>query len=360
MIYWLQLRFLRDIRRWFTGALRNPLRRLQVAVLALALLLAYGTIGYMAITGASALDSFYMTLFTITTVGYGEIVPISPEGRLFTISVIIFGIGIASAAIGEGLRVALEPVLWESLQGRRMEKLLAELRNHYIVCGFGRIGHQVVQDLQARDVAFVIIDANTELEAELRNLKLPYVIGDATLEATLKRASIEHARGLVTELSGDADNILTVLTARLLNPKLYIIARAAHSETEQKLRMVGANQVINPYKIGGHRIALSLMRPVVNEALHRILHFDEDPHVDIGQITLTQGQPIVGQTLQQCDLRQRYQVNILAIKRTDGHMSLNPQGETVLRAGDTLVIIGASEQVYALERQYGEDGPNTR
>lgn len=342
------------IVRWTREAWNNPLRRLQVAILALVLLIVYATVGYMLIEKMNAIDALYMTAITVTTVGFGEVRPLSPAGRVFTISVILLGVGIATTAITEGLRLALEPVLWLTFQRRRMEKTVKALENHYIVCGYGRVGRQVVRDLRARQADFVLIDSDEGLEERLLEARFPFVIGDATREETLAEAGIQRARGLVTVLTNDADNIMTVLTARMLRPDLSIISRVVHAESEQKLRAVGAHHVINPYQIGGHRLALSMLRPAVNEFLHRIYHFDESPFIDIGQITLQDESRIVGQTIMTCDLRSKYQVNILAIQQPNGEMIITPAPDYILKTGETLVIMGPSEQVYQLERERPE------
>ncbi len=339
---------------WAREAFNNPLRRLQVALLSLVLLLIYATGGYMILERMSPIEALYMTAITITTVGFGEVRPLSETGRLFTVTVILFGVGIATTAITEGIRVALEPVLWVSLQRQRNKRELMRLQNHYIVCGYGRVGRQVVRDLRARRVPFSLVDSSPSLEERLIEEHIPFVIGDATREETLIEAGIQRARGLVAVLTNDADNIMTVITARLLKRDLTIIARVVRPESEQKLRLVGANHVINPYQIGGHRIALSLLRPAVSEFLHRIYHFDESPYVDIGQITVEAGSPIAGQTIQNCELRIRYQVNILAVQPQAAEMMVTPSSDYMLQPGDTLVIIGPSDQVYQLEQRSGD------
>jgi len=343
-----------SIVNWVRTTWNNPVRRLQLAILALVLLIVLSTAGYMLIEKMSLVDALYMTAITITTVGFGEVRPLSPLGRIFTISVILLGVGIATTAITEALRITLEPVLWVTFQRRRMEKIVNAMENHYLVCGYGRVGRQVIRDLRARRAEFVLIDSDEGIEERLLESHTPFVIGDATREETLIEAGIERARGLVTVLTNDADNIMTVLTARMLRPDLLIISRVVRAESEQKLRAVGAHQVINPYQIGGHRVALSLLRPAVNDFLHRIFHFDESPFIDIGQITLQENSRIVGQTIMTCDLRSKYQVNILAIQQENGEMIITPAPDYVLRMGETLVIMGPSEQVYQLERERPE------
>jgi voltage-gated potassium channel len=341
------------ITTWLGEATHNPIRRFQVALTALTLLLLYGTGGYILIERMPLLDAFYMTVITVTTIGFGEIHPLSPTGRIFTVSVIVLGVAAATAAVSESIRITLEPVLWKSIQRRRMERQRMKIKDHYIVCGFGRVGRQVVRDLQARRVPFIVVDQTDESEALFAERKISYVIGDATREDTLEKAQIAHARGLVSVLTNDADNIMTVLTARMLNPSLNIIARVVRAESEQKLRLVGANQVINPYQIGGHRIALSLLRPAVNQFLHRIFHFDDDEDNDIGQLNIGKSSPHIAQPLSACRLRERGMTTV-AIVRANGEMSIAPPETQILAAGDQIVIIGASPDVYKLEQEYGQ------
>lgn len=350
MVLWVR-HLLNEMGDWLRESASNPVRRLQVTLLTLLLLIVYGTLGYMLLADMTLTEAVYMTAITITTIGFGEIRPLDDVGRLFTITVIIFGVGIATTAITEGIRIALEPVVWLSLQRRRMGRQLMAIENHYIICGYGRVGRQVLRDFRARHVPCVIVDNDPENEQRLLEDRVAHVIGDATREEALMEAGIKRARGLVSVLTNDADNIMTVLTARLLNPNLKIVARVVRQESEKKLRLVGADQVINPYQIGGHRLALSLLRPVVNEFLHRIYHFDESPYIDIGQLLVLENSQFAGQTVQACEIRTRHQVNILAIQQTNGQMLITPAPDYILRAGETLVIIGPSERVYQLESQ---------
>jgi voltage-gated potassium channel len=340
------------VQHWFAAAGENPIRRFQIALLTLTALVIYGSIGYILIEGMSPLDALYMTVITITTIGFGEIQPLSAEGRIFTLSVIVLGVGAAATAISEAIRVALEPVLWQTLQRRRMERSLRKMENHYIVCGYGRVGRQVVQDFQLRQVPFIVVDANEDSEAIFLQRGIACVIGDATREDILQQARIDRARGLVSVLTNDADNIMTVLTARMLNRNLTIIARVVRAESEQKLRLVGANQVINPYKIGGHRISLSLLRPAVNQFLQRIFHFDETTDVDIGQISVSSTSAWAGKALGEIGLRERG-LMAMAIVREGSEMQIAPPEAYILQHGDQVVMIGPSARVYEMEQTGG-------
>jgi voltage-gated potassium channel len=239
------------------------------------MLLVGGTLGYMWLEGMVPIEALYMTVITITTVGFGEIRPLSPLGRLFTIGLIVLGVGAATAAISNAVEVVLGQRLWLSVQKRRVEELLVIIKNHYIVCGYGRMGQQIVRDLQARGEPFLVIDSSPDVEETFLEERIPYIIGDATQDEVLLQAKVEQARGLVAALDTDADNVLTVLTARGLNPNLFIVARATSGAAESKLRRAGANRVVSPYEIGGHRMALALLRPAVHDFLNQIFYVGE-------------------------------------------------------------------------------------
>ena len=268
------LRLISNLQRYTRDALSDPLRRLQLSVAVIVLLNIFGTLMYVLLEGWSPIDALYMTVITIATVGYGEVRELSAGGRVFTIVLIYLGVGAATTAITNAVSLALGPVLWGSLRRRRLKRMIENIENHYIVCGYGRMGRQIIHDLKMRDEPFVLVDTNEDLEDELTDNKVPYIMGDATQDENLYNAGIERARGFVAALNSDAGNIMAVLTARELNPRLFIVARVVRQESESKLRRAGANRVINPYQIGGHRIALALVRPAVNDFLDRIFHFE--------------------------------------------------------------------------------------
>ncbi len=335
-------------------ALSSPVRRVQLSLLGLALLILLGTLYYHFFEDMTSLDALYMTVITIATVGFGEVKPLSPDGRVFTIILILLGVGITTTAISNAVGVILGPRLWLSIQQRRMEAILRTLKNHYIVCGYGRMGQQIVLDLQRRQEAFVVVDANPEIAEELIEAGIPHIVGDATLDEALSEAGVTRAQGLVAALSSDADNVLTVLSARELNPKIYIVARATSPEAERKLRRAGANTIVSPYQIGGHRMALALLRPTVHRFLMRIFHFGEGPDVEIGQITIREGSWLASRTIATSNLRAKHQVSILAIQEPDGEFVITPSIQHQLRAGQTLIVIGPPQAIYALEEQLDE------
>lgn len=338
-----------------THLLDNPVRNVQLSMAALFALVGLGTSVYMLLEGMNFTDALYMTVITITTVGFGEIEPLSPTGRMFTIALILLGVAIATTAASNAITIMLGPRLWRSIRQRNLERILMKTRNHYIVCGYGRMGRQVVEDLLARGESFVIIDNNPDIEEELLERKIPYIVGDATHDETLHEAGIERARGLVAALHTDSDNVMTVLTARELSRKLIIVARVINADAENKLRRAGANRVISPYQIGGHRITLALIRPSVSAFLDRIYSFGVGLHADLGQLHVREGSRLAGQTVANCDLRSHHSVNILAIQHPDGEIIISPDPAQRLEVGSVLIVIGPQENIYALEQEFEED-----
>jgi len=352
------IQLLLTIGRRIRAALGDPLRRFQISVAALFLLILAGTGGYVLLEGMRPGEALYMTVITITTVGFGEVQPLSPVGRAFTIGLILVGIGAVTSAISNAVEVVLGQRLWTSVQKRRMEAWLMVMQDHYIVAGYGRIGRQIVRDLRARGQTFVVVESDPGLEEEFIEDQIPHVFGDATQEEALQRAGIERAYGFVATLNTDADNVLSVLTARELNERLFIVARATTAAFEKRLRRAGADRVVSPYDIGGHRIALALLRPAVHDLLNQV--FDSaQTDADIGQIRVRPESPLAGQTLGQCDLRQVSGLTILAIQKPDGEFTINPNSQRRIEVGETVIVIGPPDAIYQLESAHGMDGAAT-
>jgi voltage-gated potassium channel len=336
-------------------ALGDPVRQLQLSLVLLALLLVVGTVGYHWIERMGWLDAAYMTLITVATVGFGEIQPLTPTGRLFTMGLIVLGVGVGAWAASNAVEVMLGQTLWASVQRRRMRQSLSELRDHYVICGHGRLGTRIVRDLMARGEPFVVVDWSAALEEQFLADEIPHLIGDATHDEVLKTAGVERARGLVSALDSDANNVLAVLTARELNPRILIVARANAELSESKLRRAGADRVVTPDAIGGHRLALALLRPAVHDLFNEIFSFGIEIAVDVGQVTVPPDSPFAGQTVAGCDLRRLRNVSILAIREAGGDFALNPDAQRVIHPGETLILIGPAEAVYELEAMYGGD-----
>lgn len=333
--------------------LDDPIRRFRISLLLLALLILFGTVGYMVIEDLSAVDALYMTIITITTVGFGEIGEPSQASRIFTIVVIVLGVGAGAWAIRNGVEIVLGDTLWHSIRMKKMRTTIEELEGHYIVCGYGRIGRQIVRDMQRRRRPFVIVDTDEErmedfmMESFLDSDRKPLVvIGDATLDATLQQSGIERAAGLVAALDSDADNVLAVLTARGLNESMQIVARASTPGAVKKLRRAGADRVVSPYAIGGHRLALSLLQPTVHEFFNRVFNV-EHPDVDIGEVEVREGMSVVGRSIASIDPRGAWGLSVIAIRRTDGSFSISPDATLPLEVGEYMIVIGDPERIGA-------------
>lgn len=318
----------------------------------LILLILLGTVVYIQLEDMEWVDALYMTVITIATVGFGEVKELSPNGRLFTIALIMMGVGIATTVISNAFSIIVGPLLWSTLEQRRMQQKIKDLSNHYIVCGYGRMGRQIVSDLRARGEPFIVIDTSEDLESFLLETKTPYLIGSAMEDDILLEAGIERANGIVSALSNDASNVMTVLSARELNPKIYIVARVVRAESESKVRRAGANEVINPYQIGGHRMALSLLRPAVHDFLTHIFNFETDHQpVDVGQVIVSGESSLADKTVATCGLRTEHGVSILGIIQPTGDLLITPHPNTTILEGATLIVIGHPEAIYTLEQK---------
>lgn len=329
-------------------------RRLLVLALIPLVLLALGTLGYRVVEGPSwtVLDALYMTAITLTTVGFGEVHPLSPGGKVFTIVLCLVGVATITYAATEFLRVILTGELNALLGKQRMERGLADLKDHLIVCGYGRMGRQVCREFDAAKLPYVVIDRDDRRLTEFIGEGF-YVPGDATDDDTLKNAGVERARGLITLAATDADNLYVALSARLLNDKLLIVARAETAAAEAKLRRVGANHVILPYVLGGARVAQAVMRPTVMDFIELATRADY-LELQIEEIRLGPGSRLIGRTLAQTNLRHDLGVIVVAIKRAAGEMVSNPHGDALLEADDTLICLGHRQQLDELERMAGD------
>lgn len=325
-------------------------RRLAALMLVPFVLLIVGTIGYKVVEGSkwSWLDCLYMSAITLTTIGYGETHPLSKPGRVFTIVYAMTGVFTLFYVAGEFLRIAVSGEIRTLLGKRRMEHKLAALSQHVIVCGYGRMGRFVCREFEAKRVPYVVIDKDDAVAAEVPPAHGIFVHGDATSDTVLKHAGVLRARALVTVASSDADNLYVVLSARLLNDRLFIVARAEESAAEEKLTRVGANRVISPYVISGSRVALAVLRPTVVDIIDLATRNDS-AELQIEEIRLDAGCPLAGKALRQCGIADMGLV-VVAIKRPNGVLIASPAGEDLIEAGSTIVVIGNRENLDRLAR----------
>jgi voltage-gated potassium channel len=320
---------------------------LRVALGLLALAIGGGTLGYMAIEGWDLLDALYMTVLTISTVGYGEVHPLTTHGKFLTIFIILFGVGSVGFAVGTAGRLMIEDRI-RAVLGRRSMKSIQKLHDHYIICGFGRMGRIICEELTEKGIGLVVLENDEEVLDEIERLGYPFIKADATSDEDLIAAGIDRAAGLVSVVTDDAQNVFIVLTARGLNPKLNIVARSAAEETIKKLVRAGANKVISPYFLGGHRIAQAIMRPTVLDYLENIMQ-NKSMDLILDEKQIAPRSKLVGQTLATSGLRQDLNIIILAIKSVTGTMNFNPSSTTEIKGGDTLVLLGRAADLEQLD-----------
>lgn len=313
----------------------------------LLFILFLGTGGYMLIEGWSFLDSLYMTVITITTVGYGEVGQVSVPGRIFTIFIIFFGMGIIAYILGMAAQAMVEFQL-RSLIGRtKLGLKIKSIKDHYIICGFGRIGKIIVRELKANNLPILVIDNMHDMKPALEHENIPYINDDATSEEVLLEAGINRAKGLVSVVASDADNLFITMTARGLNPNLFILARADGEKTEKKILRAGANRVIMPYLIGGQKMAHTIIKPAVMDFLEFTVH-NRKIGLELGELMVNGKSRLSGSTLIDSGIRQQMDVIIVAIKKKDGDMRFNPSSQTRIEAGDILISLGKSDDLQRL------------
>ena len=326
--------------------MRGLRKRLIFALIFITCVVIAGSAGYMLIEGWSCLDSLYMTIITIASVGYKEIHDLSANGRIFTIILIISGVGSVTYALTTIAKIVVEGEIQEIFGRKRLEKKIKELKNHYIVCGYGRMGRIICRELKEKDIKFVIIEKEPDtFESGEETLVLK---GDATKDENLKEAGIEKAKGLISVLPTDAENLFVVLSARELNPKLFIVARAGEEGSEQKLLRAGADRVVSPYHIGGLRIAHTVLKPAVVDFIE---FATKSGNIDLQmeEITVQNNSKLAGLTLDECGIGRDLGIIVVAIKNASGDMKFNPTFRTAIKAGDTLIALGEIPKLKTLE-----------
>ena len=325
-------------------------RRLAGVLFALFAVLAAGVAGYMAIEDWNFFDSLYMTVITVASVGYGEINPLSVSGRTFTIILILCGSGTLIYGLSVLTAFIVEGELTDALRRRKMKKRIAGLVNHYIVCGAGSTGKHLVDELVKTRQDFVVVDSDPETVRSLVERGLLCLQGDATHEHALNAANIRTARGLVTSLHTDADNLLAVVTARGLRPDLKIISKAVDDESERKLRQVGADGVVMPNFIGGLRMASELIRPSVVSFLDIMLR-SRDVTTRVEEISLSAASPFAGKSLADTGILDQEGMTVVALRSKKGEYLFNPRRERKLAAEDVLIVMGNVDCIVPLKRQ---------
>jgi len=324
-------------------------RRLAVITLAILFTLAFGTVGFMIIERYSVFDAFYITLVNVTTVGGGEIGPLSHAGRIFNSFLISFGVVVIFLAVGAMTQTAIELELNQFFGKRRVKNMIEKLEGHYIVCGFGRLGRGAADELRRAGVPFVVIDRDEERVERAMKLGMLSVAADASSDETLRDVGINKAKGLIATLASDADNLFLILSAKSLNSRLHLAARVDAEASEQKMRRAGADFVFAPYYSTGHRMAQALLKPHV----HQFINFatqDAGLDVNIEQVQVSTRSSFADRTLAEVQVRQELGVIVLAIRKAAGEMLFNPPSEMKITAGDHLIVMGETGHLQRLEQ----------
>ncbi|MFZ5760029.1 MAG: potassium channel family protein [Thermodesulfobacteriota bacterium] len=326
------------------------MRKSITAAILLALLLLFGSFGYMVIEKSSFADGLYMTLITITTVGYGEVVHLSPQGRWFTMLLILVGVGFVMLVFSKITEAVVEGRI-QAVYGRlNMKKKVSELTGHYIICGFGRIGQVIAKLMKEAGKAFVVIENDPAIISRIGELGYLFLEGQASNDDMLLKAGVQKASGLIAVVSSDADNVYIVLSARGLNPDLYIMARSSGIDgVETKLLRAGANKVLSPYYIGATRMAHHLLRPTVTDFIDLTVHGGE-LGLRLEELQVASTCPMVGKSLLDSNIRRDFDLIVVAIKRRGGDMQFNPNLSTEILGGDTLVVLGEYDRIKQLEK----------
>ena len=322
---------------------------LRPALVLLLLVMAGGTIGYVVIEGWGAWDALYMTVTTMATVGFREVHPLSPAGQAFTLVLIIVGVSTALYAFSASAAVVVEGGWSKYVERWRYGRMIDHLIDHYVICGYGRIGSIVAAEFTRQKTPFVIVDRRPERVAEANQRGHLALEGDASREDTLRQLGIDRARGLVAAVGTDAENVYAVLTARVLNNDLFIIARAEGEDSIPKLKKAGADRVISPYRIGAMQIAQTALRPAVVDFVE-IATSSDNLELSLEEIHIGEGSALAEHSLSEVMQRDKLNVVVVGIQHGHGRMEFNPLGNTVLHSDDHLIVLGSAETLKELER----------
>ena len=320
--------------------------RLRIGVIAVGCAIGLGTVVFHRLEGWSILDSLYVTAQTVTTVGFGDLTPRTIWGRAFATVFMLVGVGIVLYALTSAVQSIVQSEMVATFGRRRLSRKMSKLRNHFIICGAGRVGSHLIRSLQGSDETFIVIESNAEKVSQLLDVGIAVLIRDATLEESLIDAGVENAKGLAACLPNDADNVYVVLTARDLNPDIHIVARAAEEQAEAKLIRAGANRVVAPTIIGGHRMAMALTKPAVGDFLDSITA--NQLELGFEQLEVEPVSSFVGRRLSETNIRSQLNIVIVSIRRANGEIVFNPNAEAVIQSGDMLIAIGSAESLAQL------------
>jgi voltage-gated potassium channel len=328
----------------------DPVRQTLISILLSFALILGGSFGYMLIEGWSFFDSLYMTVITIATVGFGEIHPVSGLGRAFTLILIFLGVGYFLYVASSIIQVLVEGRIRHVLGRHKLQRRIQRLKNHYIVCGYGRIGRALTRHLVQRYLDVVVIEQNPERLSRMDEDGILYLMGEATSEEMLIKAGIRQAKGIVTAVGTDADNVFLVLIAKQINPEIFVVARASQNATKKTLHAAGADKVVSPYDLGARRMAHAILRPTVIEFLE-MAFADDATDVQVEELPVSAESKLAGVSLMESGIRQQYNLIIITIKKADGSMHFNPGADAQIEAQDTVIVVGQARDLKRLERK---------
>ncbi len=323
------------------------MRRIAFGFAWLTVLLLIGTLGFVVIESSNWLDALYMTLITISTVGFREVIPLSDAGRVWTMILIVSGIGIIFYTASSAIEFMIEGHFGGLLEKRRLKKVREKLKNHTIICGYGRVGKQVAQEMAKRNQPFIILDIDENRLADAQKKGYLVLNGDATREEMLLEAGLDRASSLVAALDSDSQNVFIVLAAKQINPQLLIVARANEEEAEALLLKAGASHVVSPTIIGGRRIASIVLKPALADFLDKLFP-GESSDFELDEILITSNSAMKGKTLKELNLGKEHGLLILGVKKVNEKDFSVPHPEIQLEDGDRIIIVGKTNQFESL------------
>ncbi len=326
----------------------DSIKKIRFSLVTMIILISAGTLGYVLIEGWSLFESLYMTIITLATVGYNEVHTLSHAGQIFTMCLIVFGVGTLAYTISSLIQFAVEGQFHQLLGRKKVQKQINRLQGHYIICGYGRIGRRISHEFAARPIPFIVVENNPKRCQQIEKEGYLFIEGDATRDEVLEQAGIKKAKGLVTSVTSDSANVFIILTARGINPKLYILARASEEGAEVKLKRAGASKVISPYTIGATRMAQAILRPSVVDFIDIVVGRNDSLELQLEEIPVVAESELVGKTLSESGIRKDLGLIIVGIKHNK-EMIFNPDANTMIEAGHILIALGEYLDIQKLE-----------